>query len=209
MALRSRKILLLGDGAVGKTSLVRRFVEQKFDDRYIATIGVNVKKKRLPELDIKMMLWDIYGQKMNKNLHASHYSGADGAIIVYDLTRHDTFLSLDGWIDEVFSVTGRIPFVILGNKVDLVEKYDGSSYDDFESFIKREQSHVVDFYKEVYEEVPDFSIVSPDEQSEWAENKKSEIESDFSCYITSAKTGENVEEAFRKIGEILLEEDIK
>jgi len=188
---------------------VRRFVEQKFDDRYIATIGVNVKKKRLPELGLKMMLWDIYGQKMNKNLHASHYSGADGAILVYDLTRYDTFLSLDGWINEVISVTGKIPLVILGNKLDLIEKYEGSSYDDFESFIKREQSHVVDFYKKVYEEVPDFSIVSPDEQSKWAEDKKSEIECDFSCYLTSAKTGENVEEAFRKIGELLLEEDTK
>ncbi|MFW5945987.1 MAG: Rab family GTPase [Candidatus Natronoplasma sp.] len=209
MALRSMKILLLGDGAVGKTSLVRRFVEQKFDDRYIATIGVNVKKKRLPELGIKMMLWDIYGQKMNKNLHASHYSGADGAIIVYDLTRYDTFLSLNGWIDEVFSVTGKIPLVILGNKLDLIEKYESSRYDDFDSFIKREQSHIVDFYKKVYEEVPDFSMVSPDEQSRWAEDKRAEIESEFSCYLTSAKTGENVEESFRKIGEILLEEEIK
>ncbi len=99
MALRSRKILLLGDGAVGKTSLVRRFVEQKFDDRYIATIGVNVKKKRLPELGLKMMLWDIYGQKMNKNLHASHYSGGRWSHISI---RPDTlrYFFESGWLDK-------------------------------------------------------------------------------------------------------------
>ncbi|MEF8873317.1 MAG: Rab family GTPase [Candidatus Thermoplasmatota archaeon] len=209
MAQRSMKILLLGDGAVGKTSLVRRFVEQKFDDRYIATIGVNVKKKRLPDLDVKLMLWDMYGQKMNKDLHASHYSGADGAIIVYDLTRYDTFLSLASWINEVFSVTGKIPFVILGNKLDLIEEYENSEYDDFEPFIKKEQEDVVDFYDEVYDEIPDFSRVSPEDQCKWAEDKKYEIESDFSYYFTSAKTGENVEEAFRKIGKLSLESDIE
>ncbi|MBS3816943.1 MAG: GTP-binding protein [Candidatus Thermoplasmatota archaeon] len=209
MAQTSKKILLLGDGAVGKTSLVRRFVEQRFKDEYIATIGVNVKKKSLPDLDVKLMLWDMYGQKMNKDLHSSHYSGADGAIIVYDLTRYDTFLSLASWINEVFSVTGKIPFVILGNKLDLIEKYENSGYDDFESFIQKEQEDVIEFYEEVYDEVPDFSRVSLEDQCKWAEDKKYEIDSDFSYYFTSAKTGENVEKAFRKIGELSSERDIE
>ncbi len=209
MAQKSRKILLLGDGAVGKTSLVRRFVEQRFDDEYIATIGVNVKKKSLPDLGVKLMLWDMYGQKMNKDLHSSHYSGADGAIIVYDLTRYDTFLNLASWINEVFSVTGKIPFVILGNKLDLIEEYKNSRYDDFESFIEKEQEDVIEFYEEVYDEIPDFSRVSLEDQCRWAEDKKYELDSDFSYYFTSAKTGENVEEAFRKIGELSLERDIE
>lgn len=209
MAQTSRKILLLGDGAVGKTSLVRRFVEQRFDDEYIATIGVNVKKKNLPDLGVKLMLWDMYGQKMNRDLHASHYSGADGAIIVYDLTRYDTFLSLATWINEVFSVTGKIPFVVLGNKLDLIEEYESSVYDDFEPFINKEQEEVIEFYEEVYDEIPDFSRVSLEDQCRWAEDKKYEVDSDFSYYFTSAKTGENVEEAFRKIGELSLERDIE
>ncbi len=209
MAQRSIKILLLGDGAVGKTSLVKRFVEQRFDDKYIATIGVNVKKKTLPDLNVKLMLWDMYGQKMNKSLHSSHYSGADGAIIVYDLTRYDTFLSLASWINELFSVTGKIPFVVLGNKLDLIDEYENSGYDDFDSFIEKEQEDVIDFYKRVYDELPDFSRVSPEDQCRWAEDKKYEIDSDFSYYFTSAKTGENVEEAFRKIAKLVIESDIK
>jgi len=207
MALRSKKILLLGDGAVGKTSLVRRFVAQKFDDRYIATIGVNVKKKRLEEIGVKLMLWDIYGQKMNESLHASNYSGADGAIIVYDLTRYDTFLNLDKWISEVFSVTGNIPFVVLGNKFDLIEDYETGEYDDFSSYIKREHNEIIDFYKEVYGELPDFSRVSPEDLWVWSEDKKNELEVDFSYYLSSAKTGENVEKAFIEIGRLLKECD--
>ncbi len=209
MTQRSIKILLLGDGAVGKTSLVRRFVEQKFDDRYIATIGVNVKKKRLPDLGLNMMVWDIYGQKMNKDLHASNYSGADGAIIVYDLTRPDTFLNVDDWISEVFSITGKIPFVILGNKLDLIENYENSGYDEFKSFIEEEQKEVVDFYREVYDEIPEFSKVSPEDLRKWGEDKKYKKGSDFTYFLTSAKTGENVEDAFRKIGKLSVEEETK
>lgn len=209
MAQRSKKVLLLGDGAVGKTSLVRRYIEQKFDDRYIATIGVNVKKKELPDLGIKMMLWDLYGQKINKNLHASHYSGADGAIIVYDLTRYDTFLSLDKWISEVFSITGKIPFVVLGNKFDLIEDYENNGFDDFESFIKEKHTEITEFYRDVYGELPDFSRVSLDDLWIWAEDKKRELETDFSYFFTSAKTGENVEKAFRNLGKLLAESDKK
>ncbi|MFW6038039.1 MAG: Rab family GTPase [Candidatus Saliniplasma sp.] len=209
MVPSSKKILLLGDGAVGKTSLVRRFVEQKFDDRYIATIGVNVKKKVLDDLDIKLLLWDIYGQKMNKNLYTSHYSGADGAIITYDLTRYKTFTNLDGWISDVFSVTGKIPFVVLGNKFDLVEGYESSRYEDIEIFLKKEHKEVLEFYREVYDDIPDLSKVSPEDLWIWVEDKKRELEIDFPYFLTSAKTGENVEEAFYALGNLLVESDIK
>ncbi len=209
MALRSYKILLLGDGAVGKTSLVRRFVEQKFDDRYIETIGVNVKKKEIPNLDIKMLLWDIYGQKMSKDLHASHYSGADGVIITYDLTRYKTFLNLDNWISDVFSITGNIPFVVIGNKFDLIEGYESSRYSDIESYLKKEHAEMIAFYEDVYDEMPDFSRVSPEDLWVWAEDKKRDVDIDFPYYFTSAKTGENVEEAFRSLGKLLKESDRK
>jgi len=209
MALRSYKILLLGDGAVGKTSLVRRFVEQKFDDRYIETIGVNVKKKVIPDLDIKMLLWDIYGQKMSKELHSSHYSGADAVIITYDLTRYKTFLNLDNWISDVFSVTGEIPFVVIGNKFDLIESFESSLYDDIEIYLKKEHAEMIDFYEDVYDETPKFSRVPPEDLWVWTEDKKRNVEINFQYYMTSAKTGENVEEAFRSLGKLLKESDIK
>lgn len=207
MAQRSVKILLLGDGAVGKTSLVRRFVEQKFDESYKMTIGVNVKKKEIESLDLTLMIWDIYGQNINKDLHSTNYSGADGAMLVYDQTRYDTFESLEDWIDEVFSVLGNIPLVILGNKKDLLEDFEESSRTDFDAFVKENHLDVVESHSRIYGEDPEFDKVPVKDLENWAERKEDRTEIDFSYFLTSAKTGENVEKAFRSLGKMIKEGD--
>lgn len=207
MAQRSVKILLLGDGAVGKTSLVRRFVEQEFDESYKMTIGVNVKKKEMENLGLTMMIWDIYGQNINKDLHSTNYSGADAAMLVYDLTRYDTFKSLEDWIDEVFSVLGNIPLVILGNKNDLIQEFDESGKTDFDSFVKENHLDVVESHSRIYGEDPEFNRVPLKELENWAEKRKAHSEIDFSYFLTSAKTGENVEEAFKSLGKMIKEGD--
>ncbi len=207
MASRSVKILLLGDGAVGKTSLVRRFVEQKFDDKYKMSIGVNVKKRVIEELDLNMMVWDIYGQKLNKKLHSSHYSGADGAIIVYDLTRYETFVNLDDWIDHVFSYVGELPVAILGNKFDLIEAYETSDEEDFNHFVHRNHLEVLDAHTRIYGEDPVFRRVMVKDFWDWANKKKDETDLKFSFYMTSAKTGENVDEAFLSLSRMLAGSD--
>ncbi len=207
MAQRSVKILLLGDGAVGKTSLVRRFVEQKFDESYKMTIGVNVKKKEIDELNLTMMIWDIYGQKLNRDLHSTNYSGADGAILVCDLTRYETFESLDGWIDEVFSVTGKIPFVVFGNKNDLTKGFDRSDRADFDLYVKENHLEVVESHTRLYGEDPTFNRVNTKDLENWAEDKKEETDFDFPYFFTSAKTGENVERAFMSLGKLINEGD--
>jgi len=101
-----KKICLLGDPAVGKTSLIRRFIEDTFDENYISTIGTNVLSKLInlyfPEtgetLRIKLLIWDIAGQKSISDIHASYYYGAEGALIVCDITRQDTLEHLPDWI---------------------------------------------------------------------------------------------------------------
>ncbi len=121
-----RKILLLGDGAVGKTSLIRRFVVDKFSDDYITTIGTKVTKKDLrieapgKATDLTFMIWDVLGQKGYKGIQESSFQGAKGALLVYDVTRPETSVSLqEYWIPHLLPITNAIPIVLVGNKVDL------------------------------------------------------------------------------------------
>ena len=127
-SLVKKKVVLLGDGAVGKTSLVRRFVIDKFSDEYIATIGTKVTKKdfRLDgphgPVDLTMMLWDVLGQRDYQTTHESSIRGARGAIVVYDVSRPDTAASAQTfWLPLLSRVAGPVPYVLVGNKVDLAE----------------------------------------------------------------------------------------
>ena len=124
-----KKVVLLGDGGVGKTSLIARYVVNKFDDKYIATIGTKVSKKDIqvvrPDLiiNLKLMIWDILGQKEYSKIRTSSMSGAQGLILVCDLSRPETVRALeDFWLKEVKLSIGNIPTVIVGNKVDLLKK---------------------------------------------------------------------------------------
>jgi len=124
-----KKVVLLGDGAVGKTSLIARYVVNKFDDKYIATIGTKVSKKDMqlskPNLIINMrlMIWDILGQREYARIRSASLSGAQGVIIVGDLTRPETIQSMEAfWLKEIEDVVGSVPTVLVGNKLDLAEK---------------------------------------------------------------------------------------
>ncbi len=127
------KVCLLGDGAVGKTSLVRRFVFDAFDDRYLMSFGTKVSKKTVifDETEVDLMVWDILGQRTQKSLHAAYYRGAAGALAVCDYTRRETFESLSSWIDGFLSVAGQVPIMILANKSDLDKSY---ALDDVKAF---------------------------------------------------------------------------
>ncbi len=165
-----KKIVLLGDGAVGKTSLVRRFVFNAFSDEYIVTIGANFKKKTIeyPKLDIQLdlMIGDLIGQQGFENTQKFNMRGSSGAFIVCDLTRKDTLKSLDRyWIPLLKDVLGSVPPIIfLANKLDLVSP----------------DSEELKFFRKGLIELCE--------------------KYDARYYLTSAKTGENVENAFREIG---------
>ena len=116
-----RKACLLGDGAVGKTSLVRRFVEDIFDDKYLMTFGTKVTKKvmEIGDTDLTIMLWDVLGQKGTKSLQSAYYRGANGAILVCDITREETIRNLSIWKEEFQSVVGKMPVIVVANKCDI------------------------------------------------------------------------------------------
>ncbi len=124
------KICLSGEEAVGKTSLVRRFVDDVFDDKHLATLGAKVTKKELqmktPDSGDLMRailgVWDILGQRgSGEFLRDSYFRGARGLLAVCDVTRPLTLAQLEGWRQAAVETAGHIPTHVVANKVDLVE----------------------------------------------------------------------------------------
>lgn len=166
-----KNIILLGDGAVGKTSLIRRYVIDEFSDDYITTIGTKVTKKEIYLEEEKtlmtMMMWDIIGQKGFRYTQSLSARGMSGALLVSDLTRPETLESLKSyWIPLVIRIAGPIPMIFLGNKADLKDELQ-FGLDDIQS-------------------------VSAECEAFGSTNE---------CLLTSAKTGDNVEKAFFKMAE--------
>ncbi|TKJ19335.1 MAG: hypothetical protein CEE43_15605 [Promethearchaeota archaeon Loki_b32] len=124
MAEYSFKIIIIGPAAVGKSSLIRRFVDNKFSLQYKFTIGVDFMAKIIeyePNKSARLMLWDIGGQDRFKMLRRNFFDGANGALVVFDLSRAQTFSKMKEWISDMHKLMKiEIPFVILGNKVDLL-----------------------------------------------------------------------------------------
>ncbi len=159
------KIILIGPGAVGKTSILMRFIHNKFSKSYKMTIGVDFLNKELKIDDgiARLTIWDVAGQKRFRFMRKNFYSGAAGALLVFDLTRENTFQEvIRRWYPEMTQFLDKdVPFILIGNKVDLIEEI-GSVTD--------------------------------------SENAKKFAKSKGSFYIeTSAKTGQNVEDAFMEL----------
>jgi small GTP-binding protein len=124
----SKKVCLLGDFAVGKTSLVRRLVYSRFDDKYISTIGVKVSRKTIAVaagnqvVELTMMLWDLASSAGLADLRTSYLRGAAGAILVGDITRPDTFSHLADYARQLLGVNPAARFVMAAKKVDLADQ---------------------------------------------------------------------------------------
>jgi small GTP-binding protein len=132
------KVILAGDGAVGKTSLIEKFITGKFEKDYRMTLGTNIFAKSLSVdgSSVKLIIWDLAGQPHFKHVRAGFYLGAAGALLVYDVTRRATLENLDNWRGEMAKNTGEISAsVVVGNKCDLdnlreVKKGEGKAYAD-------------------------------------------------------------------------------
>ncbi len=121
------KVLLLGDGAVGKTSLISMFTKGFIKQDYKMTIGVDIMAKTVKVDDkiAKLSIWDLAGQQRFKSIRSAFYGGVAGAMLVFDLTRALTFKNLVNWLQELYQFGNpECPTVLIGNKSDLVELRD-------------------------------------------------------------------------------------
>ena len=119
------KVLLTGAAAVGKTSLVQRFIKHRFAANYKLTVGVDILTKDVefnPGEIATLSIWDIGGQQRFEFIRSTFYKGAAGALLVFDLTREQTYTETRKWLTEIRQFAGgNIPFVFIGNKLDLIE----------------------------------------------------------------------------------------
>ena len=168
------KVCLLGDGAVGKTALRERYLGKQFSSGYVMTIGADfaVKKTEINteegKKSIKFQIWDLAGQPRFNSVRELYYKGSHGGLLIFDITRRDSFTNLTSWIEELYRNSGRgtMPIAFLGNKVDLRDEVDDPvTQNEAHKFIKQ--------FKEQYK-----------------------IDFEIPYLETSAKTGKNVDESF-------------
>jgi len=165
------KVCLVGEHAVGKTSLIKRYVLNEYDDRYIVTLGAKVSKKELAltltqkggePIQMDMTIWDIMGSKgFRELLREAYFHGAQGILAVADITRYDTLEDLDSWVESVFKTVGEIPVTFALNKTDLKDQA---------AFGEEQVKQATEAFEAPY-------------------------------FYSSAKTGQNVELIFRTLGE--------
>ncbi|WXG45271.1 MAG: GTP-binding protein [Candidatus Atabeyarchaeum deiterrae] len=122
------KVIAVGDGAVGKTSITLRFSTGTFRDSYIMTIGVDFAVKTINAAtsdgtkNVKLQIWDTGGQERFSYVRPLYYKGAMGGIVVFDVTQPESFENVPKWFEEVRKNRGNIPLVLVGNKVDLPDR---------------------------------------------------------------------------------------
>ncbi|MGD1907962.1 MAG: Rab family GTPase [Leptolyngbyaceae cyanobacterium] len=147
MSIVKKKICLIGDFAVGKTSLIRRYVEKQFRDQYLSTVGVKISKKLVTlqpsgtpsPVEVQMMIWDLEGRTQFEALTSSSYlQGAMGAIVVGAMNRQATLGGLEDHIELFGKFNPKRPVIVALNKADLVppdqhkslrERYNNLTYD--------------------------------------------------------------------------------
>lgn len=132
------KVIVIGDPAVGKTSIVRRFADDQFEDTYIHTIGAdfNVKVVTLGESEIILTVWDIGGQERFDEIRRYYYEGAHAAMCVFDLTSAQSFKSVPKWHKDLRAYLPEVPCILVANKADLDHGLDEKDIDKIKAELK-------------------------------------------------------------------------
>jgi small GTP-binding protein len=167
----SKKVILMGDGKVGKTAVVKQFIERDFLEEYTPGTGMTVHSKNLqlayPNLviNLKLSIYDMCGQKEYSRIRDAGATGADGLVMVGDLTRPETISSIDEfWLKEAKKTIGNLPTAYLGNKLDLVTRG-----------------------------CPTAKLL-----------EESGARTGVPVFLSSAKTGKNIDHVFHQLGEMLV-----
>ena len=133
------KILLLGDSSVGKTAFILRFCEDKFDEDCLTTVGIDQKNKFVKKdgKKLQLQIWDTAGQERFRSITKNCFKGADGIVLMYDISNYQTFKHIKGWISNIKDSIdiNKIALVVVGNKNDLPDdekKVDEESKKKFE-----------------------------------------------------------------------------
>ncbi len=119
------KLILIGDSCVGKSNILLKYLKNQFNENSKTTIGVEFGTKNIiiNNKRIKIQIWDTSGQERYRSITSAYYKGAKGALIVYDITRKNTFDNIDKWITDLkLNGDKNICIIILGNKSDLIDK---------------------------------------------------------------------------------------
>ncbi|MDZ8223738.1 MULTISPECIES: Rab family GTPase [unclassified Nostoc] len=161
MSTISKKICLFGDFGVGKTSLIRRFVESQFSDEYLSTVGVKISRKlvSVSEQDLQLIIWDIEGSNKFKAVAKNYFQGSKGAVIVGDVTQAETLLHIQEHIQTFLAVNPKSYIVVALNKSDMIA------------------AEYLENIRKMYQFTNQANILD--------------------TYITSAKTGNNVDKIFQ------------
>lgn len=180
MSVIAKKICIIGDFSVGKTSLIRRFVDRQFSDQYLSTVGAKISCKvvELPvnhstnKKIIKLLIWDVEGKTKFKSIAPAYLQGAKGGIIVADLSRQETIDHIQEHIELISSINPKgVSLILALNKSDIIDKQE-------------------------LERLSKTNLIT-------GSNKF------IGTYMTSAKTGENVDEIFQKLARNMIETETK
>lgn len=185
MRLLRLKIVIIGDGTVGKTSIARRFSQRTFTHDYKRTIGTDFFSKRvqynhkvLGPVTVDWMLWDLAGQPTWRDVRGNFYTGAKAAVVVFDITSRDSYEHVKNWIEELRKhVKDSIPILLVGNKIDLREEADNA--------------------------------LTFEDGKKLAEELSNELGQEIPYIETSAKEGQNIDESFERLFNLIIDSYLK
>ncbi|MEH1781284.1 Rab family GTPase [Nostoc sp.] len=174
MSTISKKICLFGDFGVGKTSLIRQFVESQFSDEYLSTVGVKISRKLvsisekdlLSRQNLQLIIWDIEGSNKFKEVAKNYFQGSKGAVIVGDVTQPETLNHIQEHIQTFLAVNPKSYIVVALNKSDMIA------------------AEYLEKIRQMYQFTDQANILD--------------------TYITSAKTGNNVDKIFQSLANRLI-----